>query len=279
MYLLIILSVCSSGVSAIENDARPFMEIDAGTNTGGGGKSTTKQADDTIADVVKRAILEIFSLSESNETSPRTTPDGSTSLSPTPSIIPIDGKPYAGNFKVYRQCNYQNVVAIKATKKDEKDCTLCNMGCGISSAAMILATLVDQTIDPKFVMDKYKEKGEYMSCNGTDIKAAKNIMQDYGLTTSDYLFNYGKGEGAHVKLIADDVRPYLKSGWFVFVLAEFKPNGGGGHFFVLTDIDENNIVTSFDPYYEPDSSSMPINYIKRDPYPFYRAGFAVKRPL
>ncbi len=277
--LLTILTVFSAPVLAQRGMDRPVMEYDVGLNTGGGSKKVSIQGKENAISIVKETWTKIFGTKSPTGTTPLT-PNNGTTTTPAPSVIPLTGTPYEGNFKTYKQCDYASVVAVT---EGTKTCSLCNMGCGITSAAMILATLVDQNIDPKFVMNKYKAKGEYMTCYGTDIKAAKNIMKENNLVTSEYLFNYGRGQGANVKTIADDITPYLKSGWFVFVLAEFKPNGGGGHFFVLTDINLDQrtgeyTVTSMDPYYEPDSRALPINYNKRKPYPLYRAAFAVKKP-
>ena len=194
--------------------------------------------------------------------------EGTIGVTPGVTSIPITGVPYAGTFKYYRQCNYKSTPL-------RDGCDMCYAGCGITAASGILSTLVDQTLDPPTVLKKYTALEQGSGCYGSSIMSGKTVLESYGLTTSNYLFRSANGE--RIENVADDMRPYLKSGWFIFALAYFC-SGGCGHFIVITDIDSSNNVTSFDPYYEPPvDSAQPIGYSRRSPYPLYRYGFAVKK--
>ncbi len=192
---------------------------------------------------------------------------------PTPQTV--------NGFKVYRQCNYRNINVVNNCKKDGTSATMCNMGCGMTSVAMILSTLLQDTIDPIQVWKKYNDNGASISCAGTNVADAKTVIESYksrGIQTSaTNLFSYGHNNAASIDEVASDIRQKVKNGWYVFVLADFC-EGGCGHFFVITDIDDNNVVTSYDPYYEPpEASRLPINYTNRYPFPKYRTAFAVKK--
>lgn len=184
---------------------------------------------------------------------------------PTPQTV--------NGFKIYRQCNYRNISTIKGCTNSG---TLCSMGCGITSAAMILSTILKQNIDPVTLLKKYKDMKAYIGCDGTNADDAKKVIQGYGLQTSGYLFNYGHSNAATIGQVAPDIREKVKNGWYVFALTDFCKDGCS-HYFVITDIDANNVVTSYDPYYEtPENSKLPINYTNRYPFPKYRTAFAVK---
>lgn len=261
----------------LENPDRYYIDRGDGYGVNPGDKK--KPADEVFQD-----FLSIFFKSRPL---PTVSPNGSSTVNPTsvPNVsgtptngsvvspgqtVPVSGGSYKGNFVVYRQCNYRNVETVPG-------CNLCGMGCGITSAAMVIATLVDPSVEPVGLLNQYKARGAYMTCAGTDIATPKALMEEYGLQTSNYLFSYSNEEAVSIHAVADDIRPYVKNGWFVFVLTNFA-YASKGHFHVITDIDEQNHVTSFDPYYEPPESSIqPINYTNRYPYPVYRAAFAVKR--
>ncbi len=261
--------------NGLDNPQRPY--IDRGDGYGVNPGDQKKSADEVFEDFLNiffksRPIPTSSPQNGSNPTQPGTTgtPTNGAVSSPAPTI-PMSGGSYEGNFKVYRQCNYRSVETVAG-------CNLCGMGCGITSAAMVIATLADPSVEPVSLMNRYKARGAYMTCYGTDIMTPKAIMEEvYGLQTSNYIFNYSSKNAVSIDVVADDIRGYVKNGWFVFVLANFGYDSKG-HFYVVTDIDEHNRVTSFDPYYEPpESSAQPINYVNRQPYPLYRTAFAVKR--
>jgi|GEM_PF-6059385 len=185
-----------------------------------------------------------------------------------PNISPIYPSPdnNQSNITAYRQCNYRNTTMPNG-------CTLCYAGCGLTAASITLSAF-GINVDPPTMNNKYRELGLYAGCNGSHLASAKTVIETYGLKTSQYLF----GSGPYtIEQVAQDIRDKVKNGWIVFALTHFC-EGGCGHFIVITDIDEANRVTSYDPYYEPpESSPQPISYQGRYPFPKYIAGFAVRK--
>jgi len=173
----------------------------------------------------------------------------------------------ANSFVYYPQCNgpYDNYPLPSG-------CNICNAGCGPVTVAMITASYVDSQIKPPTVVDKYKEKNQPLSCAGSGFSSAKMVLESYGLRTSDYLFSYGLYP---IDDVASDFKNYLKSGWTIFALANFKASGGG-HYFWITDIDGNDNVWAYDPYYGR-YQAPPLNENSRYPFPKYKIAFAVKK--
>ena len=96
------------------------------------------------------------------------------------------------------------------------------------------------------------------------------MFQSLGLKTTDYLvFNLEKSD-----TVVPDLRKYLNAGWTFFTLANFRDNGGG-HFFWITDIDNQGNIFAYDPYYG--RYEIPYNENSRYPYPLYRVAFGVKK--
>lgn len=150
-------------------------------------------------------------------------------------------------------------------------CTICKAGCGPTTTSMILASYVDQDFNPASVVDIYKEKGYSLGCAGSRYTDAKALFSENGLKTSDYII--ANSSGYLIDEIADELRNYIKAGWTIFALASFK---SGGHFFWIVDIDEDNNVFAFDPYYGR-LTLPPFNENNYYPYPKYRIAFGVKK--
>ena len=73
----------------------------------------------------------------------------------------------------------------------------------------------------------------------------------------------------------NDITGYIKSGWTIFVLANFKVNGGG-HYFWVTGVTDMGGILAYDPYYGK-QQVPPINENRYAPVPYYRYAFAVKK--
>jgi len=172
----------------------------------------------------------------------------------------------SANIFPYRQCDYPNSPM-------HNGCNICKAGCGIVSVSIILSKFAIMA-DPVTVEKKYEEFGFNAGCDGTYMYDAKTMLERYGLKTSNYIFasNYGYS----INSVAQDIRDKVKNGWVVLALGQFCLNGCG-HFFVITDIDSSNQVTSYDPYYEPNSRNQPINYTSRYPFPLYKYAFGVRK--
>ncbi len=195
----------------------------------------------------------------SSSSSSSTSRSSSSSSSRTP-------KEYGG-YVYYSQCHgpYDNYPLAAG-------CTVCDAGCGPTTVAMILSSFVDTKYDPPEVVDIYKSIGG-AAC-GTGMGYAKSVLSSHGIKTSDYIIPY-TGQEHGIDEVRDDLREYIDNGWTIFVLAWYKPNQGGGHYFWLTDIDEKGNALAFDPYYGMDQTP-PINENVRYPMPKYAAAFGVK---
>jgi len=192
--------------------------------------------------------------------------------SPTPNSNPLTpANPrgtFLGNFALYKQCDYTNVTMWGG-------CTICKAGCGITAAAMVISSLKDSGVNPQVLHEYYRKNGFQANCDGSYIGDAKSAIASYGLqTTANYIFRHQNA--VEISQVASDIRGYIQNGWYVFALAEFC-QGGCGHYFIITDIDAQNRITSFDPYYEPGSVVAPISYLNRSPFPKFRVAFAVKK--
>ena len=149
-------------------------------------------------------------------------------------------------------------------------CDLCRAGCGPTTVAMIAASYLGSNYNPKTIVDTYKSKGYLLGCDGSRYSDAKQVFQSLGLKTTDYLvFNLEKSD-----TVVPDLRKYLNAGWTFFTLANFRDNGGG-HFFWITDIDNQGNIFAYDPYYG--RYEIPYNENSRYPYPLYRVAFGVKK--
>jgi len=207
-------------------------------------------------------------------------------VQPTTTPTTSNGQPTATqtppstSFTAFRQCNYRNNVL--KTNADGTTCSICRAGCGPTSVATAL-NIFGITADPVEVVKKYSQNNLFISCEGTNLSDAKKIFESYGLRTYPNLNNdqksslFASESGFRINEVATDIRNQVKNGWVVFALLKMC-SGGCKHFTIITDIDSQNRVTSYDPYYEPpESSKMPINYSNRSFQPLYLYAFAVRR--
>lgn len=149
-------------------------------------------------------------------------------------------------------------------------CNLCKAGCGPTTAAMILSHYLGENYNPERVVSIYEERGYYLGCDGSSYANAKSLFESLGLKTTSYL-GYSN---ATANEVAPDFKKYIDSGWTIFTLANYCDKGCG-HFFWITDVDEDNNIYAFDPYYGQ-GKSPPINENSRYPFPKYRIAFGVK---
>ncbi len=172
--------------------------------------------------------------------------------------------PPSSSFTYFPQCGDLGDLSLPS------GCTLCRAGCGPTTVAMIAASYLGSNYNPKTIVDIYKSKGYLLGCDGSRYSDAKQVFQSLGLKTTDYLiFNAEKSD-----TVVSELRTYLNAGWTFFTLANFKENGGG-HFFWITDIDSQNNIWAYDPYYG--RYKIPYNENNRYPYPLYRVAFGVKK--
>jgi len=209
---------------------------------------------------------------------PSTNPAQSQGSNPSPtSSISI---PPSTSFTAFRQCNYRNNVL--KTNADGTTCSICRAGCGPTAVATALS-IFGISADPVEIVKKYSQNNLFISCEGTNLNDAKKIFESYGLRTYPHLNKdkksslFASESGFRIDEVAIDIRNQVKNGWVVFALLKMC-SGGCKHFTIITDIDSQNRVTSYDPYYEPpESSKTPINYSSRSFQPLYLYAFAVRR--
>lgn len=190
----------------------------------------------------------------------------SPNLTPTPSIVISDEKPTGQGLSYYSQCN-DNFGDYSLPS----GCTICKAGCGPTTVAMVLASLVNRGINPPVVVDLYKQKGFLLGCSGSYISDAKALLNQMGLKTTDLMvFNYLSADQ-----VADDFRNYIQAGWLIFTLGKYC-DAGCGHYFLISSVDNNNNIWTYDPYYGR-FQDPPFNENRYYPFPKYRMAFGVKK--
>jgi hypothetical protein len=200
-----------------------------------------------------------------------------------PSDFPdIQVTPDVNNLVYYPQCDgpYDNYPL-------PQDGTLCQAGCGPTTVAMISASFIDKSINPKTVVEKYRQMNYYLGTQGSDYNDAEKILKNYGLKIANiFVDNQPKTIDQVINLFGSIIKNYQASGWTFFALANFcDPNPckddpkeicSCGHFFWITKIDDNLDTWAYDPYYGR-LLSRPYNEKSRYPFPKYRVIFGVKK--
>ncbi len=189
----------------------------------------------------------------------------STQQSPQPPASNPSNKPTnPSNLVYYPQCdgNYDNLAM--------GSCTFCKSGCGIATASMILSSYVDKSFTPDATLKLYQQQGLEADCNGSSIFDAKQILSEKGVLTSDVIYyNEQKSD-----VVAQDLKNYTDAGWTIFMLGEYCASGCK-HFFWITNVDGNNNIWAYDPYYG--RYQIPFKENSYYPYPLYKIAFAVKK--
>lgn len=181
----------------------------------------------------------------------------------SPTLVPNNLVP-SPSFTYFPQCGDFGETSLP------DGCNLCQAGCGPTTVSMIARSYLGDNYDPKTVVNLYRSNGYLLGCDGSRYTDAKQILQSLGLKTTDYLvFNSEKAE-----TVVQDLRKYLAGGWTFFALASFC-EGGCGHYFWITDIDNQGNIFAYDPAYG--RYEIPYNENSRYPYPLYRLAFGVKK--
>lgn len=172
--------------------------------------------------------------------------------------------PNSSSFTYFAQCGDQGNLSLP------DGCNLCSAGCGPTAVAMIASSYLGDKYDPKTIVDMYKSKNYLLGCDGSRYSDAKQVLQGLGLKTTDYIvFNKER-----VDTVVPQLRKYLGAGWTFFTLASFCEKGCG-HFFWITDIDDQGNIWAYDSAYG--RYQIPYNENSRYPYPLYRLAFGVKK--
>ncbi len=191
-------------------------------------------------------------------------------FSPTPNIqniTALGNGSNTSNFIYYPQCDgpYDNISLPGG-------CNVCSSGCGPATVAMILSSYINKSFTPPAVINLYKNNNMYAGCDGTKITDAQIIMQQNGLKTTDLLILTSNTPDETLS----DFKSYLQNGWTLFTLARYCANGCS-HYFWITNIDNNNNVWAYDPFYGRKTLPPPFDENQYSPYPQYRAAFGVKK--
>jgi hypothetical protein len=196
---------------------------------------------------------------------PVITPDTAAETPKKTTSIPTPSKTYT----YYSQCS-----GPYDSNPLPNGCTVCEAGCGPTSVAMILSSYIDKSLTPPKTIDLMSKAGVKIGCYGSYISEIYSYLSKRGdLKVSSFIIPSEKGLTA--KEVAKDLQGYTKSGWTVFVLANFKTDGGG-HYFWVTDVNDNGDILAYDPYYGK-QQTPPISENKYTPAPYYRYAFAVKK--
>lgn len=195
---------------------------------------------------------------------------GQPSITATPSAtIPSQSpsstlNPPLSSFVYFPQCGDLGNLSLP------NGCNLCQAGCAPTTAAMIAASYLGSSYNPKTIVDIYKSKGYLLGCGGSRYFDAYELLKQLGLKTTDHLvYNFETSDK-----VVPDLRKYIAGGWTFFTLARFC-EGGCDHFFWITDIDNQGNIWAYDPYYG--RYKIPYNENDRYPYPLYRRAFGVKK--
>jgi hypothetical protein len=197
--------------------------------------------------------------SSTNSTNPTNSTSSTSSTNSTNSTIP--------NLIYYPQCGgeFDNLALPGG-------CTLCKAGCGPTTVAMIASSYLGNNFTPKTIVNLYQSKGYTLDCSGSRFTDAYNLLKQLGLKTTDPIaFNLETADK-----VVPDLRKYLDAGWTFFTNANFCSTGNGcGHFFWITDIDNQGNIYAYDPVYG--RYQIPYNENSRSPYPLYKYALGVKK--
>jgi hypothetical protein len=193
-------------------------------------------------------------------------PNNQSSITSSPALPNPPNSPNSPNSSptYYSQCNGFGDTQLP------DGCNLCQAGCGPTTVAMIAASYLGNNFTPKTMVDTYQSKSYLLGCAGSRYSDARETLKSLGLKTTDYLvYNFETADQ-----IVSDLKKYLDAGWTFFTLASFR-EVGGGHYFWITDIDDQGNIFAYDPYYG--RYEIPYNENSRYPYPLYRLTFGVKK--
>lgn len=228
----------------------------------------------TLNTLINFPLMFLNSFTSTSDTEPNITPEPQQSptsspqtRNPRPTERP--SSPSGRGLTYYSQCSgpYDSVPLPDG-------CNVCDAGCGPTTIAMILSSYVDKSMTPPKVIDQLEKSGVRMGCYGSYIAELYSYLSKRGdLKVSSFIIpNEGK---LQAKDVADDFRGYINNGWTIFVLANFRTDGGG-HYFWVTDVTDNDEILAYDPYYGR-SQPAPFNENKYNPAPYYRYAFAIKK--
>ncbi|MCL4363979.1 hypothetical protein M1328_01945 [Patescibacteria group bacterium] len=230
------------------------------------GSGQTQPTPTPYADQIS-ALLNVFlNLGKGGQTQSANNPPANPTISNSQSRT-SQNKPPSTNFTYYAQCDspYENLALPGG-------CNMCQAGCGAATVAMIASSFVGMNYTPQAVIDLYKSQKLELDCNGSNYYDARTILSGIGVKTTDYMIYTLQTADQ----IIPDLKKYQAGGWTFFTLADFKDGGAGGHYFWITNVDDQGNIWAYDPYYGR-FQAPPINENSYYPFPKYYIIFGVKK--
>ncbi len=199
--------------------------------------------------------------------------DIDSSINPAPTLISATSSATnkAINLTYFAQCNGQY-----DSYPLPRGCTLCKAGCGPTTATMVIASYANSGFIPPTTVNYYQKQQFPLGCDGSMMNDLKQALANNGIKTTPYLvFN-----GAVSNQIVPTLKQYLSDGWTLVTLGEYADGspscGKCGHFFWIVDVDANDNIWAYDPFYGRRQNPQPFNENSLYPYPKYIAAFGVK---
>lgn len=161
-----------------------------------------------------------------------------------------------------------------------KGCTISDVGCAQTTAAMILSTYVDKKYTPSYVVDNLYQDSE---CDGTFIGESKDVFENkvidkketklpnFNFETTDYFFTHDRDDRQPLSVVFNDLKRYSDAGWEIFAVADIN---NIGHMFWITEVSENGDIWVMDPWYGCGKAyPMRQNYLN----PLFKRAFGVRK--
>lgn len=199
-----------------------------------------------------------------------TSPPGTTTLAPTaPPAQP-------GNLRYFNQCDpaFQVQSYGNCQKDGETVPFLCAAGCVPTSVAQVIASYADSGYTPVRAANSMLANPAVLSCDGSSSQAQIRVLNGYAVSIERTDIISSSGD-----LAADAARlkPFFSQGWTALARVAYKRTmntNTRGHYVWITQIDANNNILVYDPYFVNDSIMGPgarppinLNGLLRGQYP------------
>ena len=129
-------------------------------------------------------------------------------------------------------------------------------GCGPTTVAQILAGYFDKIgnprkgrFNPPEVWDMVMDAGSSPVWCGVDVPYLLAVLKDHDLDVTRYFY-----PSTNKYLVEKEFKEWIDEGYYVIALAKVN---GGGHYVLVTDVDNKDRVWVFDPYYGYGASDQP----------------------
>lgn len=150
------------------------------------------------------------------------------------------------SFVYYNQYDYPNTPYGGST--------IAISGCGPTSVAIVLSTLLDQDILPSEVGDYLADNG-FLETGGTNREGFANVFDEYGL------------EYSYLPETSENIISALEAGNMIVYGVGVSDFTSGSHFIVLTGLDsEGNVIVADPASYDRTGCSWSSEYLEEKRY-------------